>query len=250
MKPISIVVLPEDSAKDACEILQELVKKMLYLLDQTAPLDSREKIRLEPSTPAARTAFRGNGWQSLRERQKRVDLSQYIQSQLRRSDAEGFVILHMDGDRPYQQSQHGTDSANQRVFTELLVPGLRLALQDRPELLERILLIVPFYSIEAWLYQNTSEALRLYAQHYRTHQADIAQFQQWRQQPELLDEVNQPKGAVSIADRFNLELASRSFPAQRVFDVRKSFYQSVERLRACQPLCRALEAAATELNRT
>ena len=244
MRPISIVVLPEDSSSQACEVLQQLVAKMLYLIDPAAPLYDRQRVRLEPSSAGARQAFRGNGWHSLAQRQKRVDVLQYIQSQLKRPDVEGFVVAHVDGDRPYGQSAEGTQSPNQQRFDQLLAAPLRAALKDHPGLLERVVLVVPFYSVEAWLYQNTAVALALYEQHHRSHTHDKQQFKKWQQDPAALDELVKPKEAVAIGDRWNRELASEQFPAQRVYAVGKSFHKSVERLRACKPLVTALQAAS------
>ena len=40
---------------------------------------------------------------------------------------------------------------------------------------------------------------------------------------------------------FNLELATSRFPASEAYEVKKSFAESVDRLRGCAALCRALE---------
>lgn len=242
MRPVSIAVLTEDSAKDAHEVVQCLLRAMLKLIDEQLPLYDKKRIVLQPSNDPEKQAMRGNRWQAHTSREERILLQRYIQGQLKRTDVEGFVIVHVDGDRTYEQSKSGTESHNQARFEKDIVSKLRVSLQDRPELLERVVLMVPFYSIEAWLYQNTQEALRLYEQHYRTHTKDIAQLQDWQNDPSALDEVAQPKEKVSIGARFNRELASQRFPAQRVYEVEKSFHKSVERLRACAPLLAALLA--------
>ena len=246
MPPVSIAVLTEDSAKDAHEVVQCLLRAMLKLVDQQAPLYDKKRIELKPSVDPEKQAMRGNMWQAHTSRDARILLQRYMERQLKRTDVEGFVIVHVDGDRPYQQSKSGTESHNQARFERDILSKLRISLQNRPELLERVVLMVPFYSIEAWLYQNSKEALQLYAQHYATHTNDIERFRAWQQDPAVLDEIEQPKKTVSIADRFNRELASQQFPAQRVYEVEKSFHKSVERLRACRPLVAALEATRSQ----
>jgi hypothetical protein len=242
MRPVSIAVLTEDSAKDAHAVVQCLLRAMLKLIDEQLPLYDQNRIKLQPSEDPEKKAMRGNLWQAHRSREARILLQRYMERQLKRTDVEGFVIVHVDGDRPYEQSKAGTESHNQARFERDIVSTLRVSLQDRPELLERVVLMVPFYSIEAWLYQNTQEALRLYEQHYCTHTTHIAQLQDWQSDPSALDEVAKPKEKVSIGARFNRELASQRFPAQRVYAVGKSFHKSVERLRACAPLLAALLA--------
>ncbi len=243
MRPVSIAVLTEDSAKDAHAVVQCLLRAMLKLIDEQLPLYDQNRIKLQPSEDPEKKAMRGNLWQAHRSREARILLQRYMERQLKRTDVEGFVIVHVDGDRPYRQSKAGTESHNQARFEKDIFSKLRVSLQDRPELLERVVLMVPFYSIEAWLYQNTQAALRLYgAEPYCTHTTHIERFREWQQDPAVLDEIEKPKEAVSLGDRFNHELASQRFPAQRVYEVEKSFHKSVERLRACAPLLAALLA--------
>jgi hypothetical protein len=240
MKPVSILFLPEDQDPG---VLKAFLEKMLYLVDPGAPVYNPAKIGLTLASHFHHF-FSSGQWKSTAARQKRIDLIQFLQSQLQRPDIESFVIIHVDGDRPYAQSAEGTVSQNQQQLDALVTSRLRDGLQARPNLLDRFLVVVPFYSIEAWLYQNTDTALLLYQQHYRAHTHDMARFEAWRQNPEHLDEVEKPKEAVSLGAGFHLELATKGFPAQRVYDVRKSFYKSVERLCACRPLVAALQAAS------
>lgn len=242
MKPVSIAVLSEDGSSAAIQVLQSLVQKMLYLIDPAIPLHDPRRIRLLPSTEAARRAFVGSGWKSRAQRQMRVDLLQFMQSQLKRTDVESFVIFHVDGDRPYAQSKDGTESENRDVFEKLLMGPLRDMLQAHPDLWSRILLIIPFYEIEAWLYQNIPVAVRLCRQFHPTHTKDIKKLEDWQKDPTGLDEVESTKDAIIFRDKFNRELAEESFPAQRVYEAKKSFYKSVEKLRTCASLRAALDA--------
>lgn len=105
--------------------------------------------------------------------------------------------------------------------------------------LEHLILICPFRSIEAWLYQNITVAADIC---YREHQsAHLAELQAWEERREELDELPAPEKSICLAKAFNLELATRGFPAQEAYDVRKSFAESVDCLCACEALRRALE---------
>lgn len=250
MTPVSIAVLTEDSAKDAYEVVQCLLRAMLKLVDQQASLYDKKRIELKPSVDPEKQAMRGNMWQAHTSREARILIQRYIERQVRRHDAIGFVIIHVDGDRPYHQSKVGTESHNQQRLENDIISKVRISLQDQPSLLERIMIIVPFYSIESWLYQNIREALRLLDLHYRSHDGDRRQFQHWQNNRHELDEVSRPKELVSIHARFNRELACQNFPAQQVYDVEKSFHKSVERLRACRALIAALESTRSQWEQT
>nr|AGC71835.1 hypothetical protein [uncultured bacterium A1Q1_fos_1807] len=250
MTPVSISILTEDSGQDAYEVVHSLFRSMLKLIDAQLPLYDRSRISIQPSTDPERQAMRGNIWQAHKSREARILIQRYIERQVRRHDAIGFVIIHVDGDRPYHQSKAGTESHNQQRLENDIISKVRISLQDQPSLLERIMIIVPFYSIESWLYQNTREALRLLDLHYRSHDGDRRQFQHWQNNRHELDEVSRPKELVSIHARFNRELACQNFPAQQVYDVEKSFHKSVERLRACRALIAALESTRSQWEQT
>jgi len=100
-------------------------------------------------------------------------------------------------------------------------------------------LICPFRSIEAWLYQNLRAATEICN---REHQgAHVTKLQSWEQRRAELDELSAPEEELCLGKVFNLELATSRFPASEAYEVKKSFAESVDRLRGCAALCRALE---------
>lgn len=242
MTRLSIAVLTEDSSSDAYDVLHCLLRAMLKLVAETAAVYDKGPIALTPAAEAQRKAMRGNMWQAKTSRTERILIQRYIEGQLVRKDTAGFVVVHLDGDRPYCKSKSGSESHNQARFEKDILSKVRESFKNQPDILAKIILLVPFYSIESWLFQNTEAALALYERHYRTHEKDIAQFKTWQQDPSLLDEVEKPKETVSIKAKHNLDLAQNAFPAGKLDAVEKSFHQSVNRLRSSFPLVAALAA--------
>ena len=102
--------------------------------------------------------------------------------------------------------------------------------------------VVPFYSIEAWLFQHTEVAVRLCREKYKGR--DVGKFEAWQRDRAALDDVEKPKEAVCLLSAHNLECAGSGYPAQEVFDAGRSYAACVERLRACVELKSLLDATA------
>ena len=104
---------------------------------------------------------------------------------------------------------------------------------------DRLLLVCPFRSIEAWLYQNVRCAIDICR---REHQGrHVAELEEWQHQREELDELPEPEKKVCLAKAYNRELATDArFPAREAYDVKKSFAETVNRLKQCAPLRKAL----------
>lgn len=240
--PPSILLLTEDSGADAPQVLRALTERTLRLV---APGTDMDRVALVPAEAPARQAMRFNGWKARdgEGHKKRTELARALATQLARQDRAAFVFFHVDGDRPWSESQRGALSENVNAFERQVLPGVRLLLEQhgQVERLDRLFLIVPFYSVEAWLYQNTDELVRLYARHHPGH-ADLATLEAWRAQPGDLDEVPQVKRRLIVRDQHNLQLA-QVFPARRAHEVEKSYHRLVEQLRASAPLISALDAA-------
>jgi hypothetical protein len=97
MKP-SVLVLTEDGGKDgkpAFETVTALTKRLLAYIDQGC---DPEKISFDPATDAAREILVANQFTNRRDPRRRR-LYQVIAAQLKLAD--GFVVHHFDGDRPW-----------------------------------------------------------------------------------------------------------------------------------------------------
>ena len=243
------MVLTEDGGKDAYDTIRVLAKEMLKLL---VPAMRTDRIGFKPlEDENARRAVQANLWKSTRPEDRRsiVLLIRTIITELLKPD--GFVLYHIDGDQPWSQRM---SSDNVRQFHErMLAPireGLREALkkENHPEgehtkRLTRLRLLVPFYSIEAWLYQNTREAVRLCEE--EGCKQCRPKLKAWAQARASLDEVPRPKEVLCLRDRYNAHLASTGFPANEVYEADASFAHVVAELLDCTALTDALERTYT-----
>lgn len=252
----SLVILTEDSGEDGRATVEALAKRMLQLV---VPGHGSHRVLFIPREPREEEAMRGNVWKTdgknPLEYERRVRLLKYIARQLSLPDT--FVLFHIDGDRPWSERH---TSENVEKFDRLVRARLpqvvdrgransaKARSRARPDSeappppamrLEHLILICPFRSIEAWLYQNVAMAVDICRREHRG--AHTAELQAWNGRREEIDELPAPETSICLAKGFNLELATKGFPAQAAFDVKKSFAESVDRLSACEALCRALE---------
>lgn len=251
---ISIVILTEDSGKDGCATVEALARRMLHLV---VPGFGSHRVEFVPHEPREEEAMRGNVWKTdgknPKEHERRVRLLRYIARKL--SLPATFVLFHIDGDRPWAER----DTSENTAKFERLVRGRLPQVADRgrvnasrtkaraqtyadsppPLHLENLLLICPFRSIEAWLYQNLRAAIDICGREHRG--SHVAELEAWEGRRGDIDELPAPEKAVCLGKAFNLELATREFPAHEVYEVKKSFAETVERLRGCGALSRALE---------
>jgi hypothetical protein len=237
--------LTEDSADDAHETLSALVKKMLQLV---VPACQTQRIRFEPQGEGAARAMRGNLWKSRspRDRPKLVDLRQAIATKLveEADDVPGFVVFHVDGDRRWQDRTSSENVARfddyVRTYVEPIVRdalGRKRRGEETPARMARLRRLSPFYSVEAWLYQNTREARRLCEAGCGRH---VDLIDRWEAARGELDEIEKPKEALCFGAGHNRALATNGFPASAVFAVEKSYTAAVEHLLDCDALGAAL----------
>lgn len=250
---LSIVILTEDSGKDGRATVEALARRML---DLVVPDFQSHRIQFVPRDPAEEEAMRGNIWKTdgknPMEHERRVRLRRYIVRRL--SLQNSFVLFHIDGDRPWSE-RHTSENAEKFQKFRVTLPQVAdrgrannprprvdgtAHNESRPELhLENLILICPYRSIEAWLYQNLRVALDICNREHKG--AHHAKLQVWEAQRAELDELPAPEKALCLEKAFNLELAARGFPAREAYDVKKSFADTVDRLRSCDALVRALE---------
>ncbi len=245
-KLLSVMVLTEDSGAGAYDTVHALAKELLKLL---VPGVRTHRIDFKPlDDENARRAMHANLWKStnpLDQPSIRLLIRSIITELLKDT---GFVLYHIDGDRPWSERD---SSENVRGFRSRMLPpieaGVRFQLQRQPhdaqepgKRMKRLQLVVPFYSIEAWLYQNTREAGRLCEQE-GCGQCYPQKLAAWEQDRASLDEVTQPKNALCVQDKHNARLASSGFPAQEAYDAEASFHYAVLQLLECDELTTALE---------
>ncbi len=252
-KLLSVLVLTEDSGGDAYPTVRALTKEMFKLLVQGVQTDRIGFSPLEDA--AARQAMHANRWKSTDPRDERLVrlLIRSLVTELLKP--EGFVLYHIDGDRPWSAR---ASSENVRKFQERILRPVQRALDEElpkrapmvpvSERMRRFRLLVPFYSIEAWLFQNTREARRLCLEEgCGTCSSKLGAWEQDRAQ---LDEVLRPKendaDSLCLQDKYNAQLAETGFPAAQVYDAKASFTQAVDGLLECDELTALLEKTYAE----
>jgi hypothetical protein len=239
-----VLVLTEDRSNSANQTIQAILREILSFAAPAADLSTVEMSPVPDSRAAS--VLPGNLWKSAKKTANAgtMDLVDRIAIQL----AQGhFVVHHVDGDRTWTERE---TSENVLQYREVIERRVRGRLRDSkklrgPELdehMSRFLRIVPFWCIEAWLFQNTKEAIR----HCRgPDHLCRARLGEWESNRGKLDEERTPKELVCFGSKHNLDLATEGFPASAVVGAQKSFAAAVALVGSCAPLMQRLQAAAS-----
>ncbi len=234
MAHLSVLVLTEDSASSAGGVLAALVRRMFQFL---VPDIQTQLLDFEPPEDGLRRVISANRWKSASSEyhRLRLDLVRTVATFLARSNS--FVVFHYDGDVPYSEK---CGCPHDDRFLRHIVTPVRALLASKNGLdvdaaISRLLVVRPFYCIEAWLYQNYDILRGLVASHeYDTVTA-------WSDTPGIVEEVVRPWEHLSVGKSANALLAEKSFPTSSVFAAQRSFHDDILRLLGCAPLLEALE---------
>jgi hypothetical protein len=251
---LSILLLTEDGAKAAQETMEAIVRGMLRLIDGEHRADRVGVVR---PNQLARDVMKGNQWRARNPkdiglRQRIVVFGRFVAAKL--LERESFVLLHFDGDHAWADRRLAEDEkvADFVDFvSRRVVPALDHALHEqrrdgrdvdvdagRRAALLRFRRITPFYSIEAWLFQNTAEARRLCMATCGKH---LDEIQRWETDRGALDEIDKAKDQLPCVEtQQHVALAGSAFPAREVFAAGKSYAAAVDNLRRCRDLRSAL----------
>lgn len=227
---LTVLVLTEDGGEQAHATWETLLKKTFGVLVTGA---QTHRIRFEPQSDREKAATSGNMWKSsnLRDQAKIVDLRRTIATKMLEADPPGFVVFHVDGDQPWSQR---AQAENPRRFEEVLRAPVEALVRDRLAALERsgdiervskhLVLLVPCYEIEAWLYQSTDEVRKRCCQ----KPEHLARIEEWTANRAALDEEIRPKKEAlpCIGDRHN-EVLAKGFDADVVLSVGASYHAAV-----------------------
>ncbi|MCY1011916.1 hypothetical protein OV079_41515 [Nannocystis pusilla] len=236
-----MLLLTEDTGDDAHAVVKSLVEKMLFLVEPG--LDSK-RLKYPRADERARKGMGFNCYKSRspRDYAKKLLLAEAIVTHLLRSEGSALVFVHVDGDRRWSERDPEHLCENVYRFDEEILARVRAILDrhGRVDVIDRIIHVVPFWSVESWLFQNTEEALRILAETRPRYDEALARSEQWQRQPHLLDEQVRPKDEVAFQAKYNRRLAETRFPARRVNELGLSFAAVVMRLE--QPTLRRLLA--------
>lgn len=241
---LSVLILTEDTGEDAHATVTAVARKLLLLLEPGLDV---ERISFDRADERARAGMGFNCYNSSnpRDHGKKVALAQAIATHLLIADFPTAVFVHIDGDGPWSGRDPEFLCDNVRCFNDDIRERVRALLvrHGHGERLEHLAMLVPFWSIESWLFQNTRVALELCRKHHPRYVSAVPLFEAWRDTPAALDEVVRPKREVSFGSKFNRELAEQDLPAGRLKRLGLSFADTLER--ADRPALRRLLASLT-----
>lgn len=238
-----ILVLTEDHYP---EPLRGLVRVMLRLVQ---PNHDEKLIDVQGDHSDAQEAAQANQGKSRRKagHQRRVAIARAIATEI--FTESNFVFYHVDADRTFGAPREPKPE-NVLFFENILIvvrqhiEALKQQHGDTrstDEIINRIRLLLPYYSLEAWLFQNTRIGRELCQKHHRAQH--VGTFNEWEQNRSSLDEVEKPKDACCLNASHYRDLATREYPGRAVQAVGKSFTEAVDRLSSCEQLRAALERA-------
>lgn len=211
-------------AKRDFGVLQQIVGGMLRFIE------AHTKLHYIEFRPVAR-GVSGSYWKARKSkdvgvRLKRTTLLQEIATELLRGRV---MFFHVDGDCAWKQHKRAPVRDELARFRQDLLRVARQAPDSNIDesLLDDIFIaVVPFYSIESWLYAST--------EHLRTLTRDARELERiagWAADLGELDETPAIKLALpSIQDLHNHELAQH-IPAATLDALGKSYTDTIERVR-------------------
>jgi hypothetical protein len=239
---VTITVLTEDSENWGQLVLKRFAKQIVKLIN---PQCQTQLIRFEPTPQAARTATMANKWRSRAQRDHMaiVSLRRFLATKL--AQADSLVFFHFDADVTWARRDQ---CLTREQFAVLIKPQIRLLLQGRGRSLDdvalcmqRLIEIVPHYSIEAWTYQNNDALLRACRTHCGPqHPQHAALYETWATDPGCLDEIAMVKRQACVSNKKNLQLVESGFPWDRLMQVRKSFFAVVAQAQSRNPVVEAI----------
>jgi hypothetical protein len=234
----SVLVLTEDGSARASETIERLVKKLFRHLD---PRCETHRIHFEPGDEDARTVLTANQFKNPQHRYLRL-LYGYIATQLANPDR--FVVHHVDADRKWSERARKPSENAAAIERDILahvralLRGKKFSDAEIDRLMARYFSLVPYWELEAWLYQNTERALQLCR-----HAADCRcpeLLATWRADRALLDDVAHPSDQLCLGKRHNDDLLT-GYPTADVIAANTSLAAAIEPMLACDALLHAIE---------
>lgn len=238
----SVMLLSEDGSHRAGPTLKSLLKHVFRFIDERC---QTHRIDFQPPTDRdVQHILIANQW-SDRRRSERVKLYRFLSTQL--DDADAFVIHHIDADRRWSERDSDPPVHVTRVPTEVLA-HVRTILSKKysdaeiDERLQRYLLLVPYWELEAWLYQHTAVAERLCREHPSCRGSHAALLAEWRDDRSKLDDCEDPEALLRpcVGKQHNEALAGPGYPIKDVVAADTSLAAAVHEFFHCEPLLDAL----------
>jgi hypothetical protein len=253
---IVIYLIYEDKSKQMIEGWIALAKKIVRLVNPNCRTDL---IDFSPVlNKELKWAAIPSNWMSSnpKDYQKLIQFRRFLANLL--LEENSFVFFHFDADCPYHDFYN--ENKNKNFYDKYLngiLPYIQSIIYGHlskqhemaqshliDNLIKKIMTLIPSYSIEAWLYQNFRVIFQIFDRDFSNH-SDRKLFENWQKDPGQLDEIIQIKEKTALQDQYNSELATGSFPAQNIYDIGKSFHDSIQRIMDCKEFLLALEKIST-----
>lgn len=243
---LRFLILSEDSGAHATEVVWKL---LLNLLRQVRRDFREDRLLHVPLVADASRLVYANLWKSDRANHNQlVALTRELATIL--VDEKGWVVWHIDGDCTW--SEHTSNDPLKltlQKFDHVIKERVRNQLRrQKPDMAEdaidvclnKLILLRPHYSIEAWLYQAIDPLLKLYVTNGQSSHPDTIQLREvYQHDPSSLEEVPKIKDKFWVRSAFNLELASH-VKGQVLQNAQKSLAQAVQDLKQAPGLLAAL----------
>jgi hypothetical protein len=235
---VAVLLLTEDGSKWAFETLEQLCRRIVDWLTLTPQDEYGAWLTFAPVNDAARAEHvLGNWWKSgkPRDQGKVLRLCREIAEQILRP--EGFVFLHIDSDVTWGAGPSlNLDRFAEKIRTKVrdIVRG-HLDKQSldgvrKPRLdyvMSKLILVAPYYSIEAWLFANVD--------HLRKLGVTGPILDEWQADPTKLEQTIKPKESLSVKTEHYPALA-RELKTAALCELHSSFYDTLERAGECGSL--------------
>ncbi len=209
-KKLKIIIITEDAADDSFVTLKNIINSILknnfsnfqtHIIDYEFPEKHKD-------------IMKANLWTDKKPGNKITSFKRKLNSYI--NDTNTYVFWHFDGDKKWKDSKLGKSTKILDQFQKFVEP-----IKSRnKDLIDKIFLLVPFYSIESWLYQNDNALKKL----DKKAVSEILEMDDSN-----LDEIFKIKENFKLGSEANFEL-SKNFPYQKAYDVKKSFHHSVENI--------------------
>jgi hypothetical protein len=204
-----ILLITEDSSRQGIHVITTISKAILRRIFKH---ELRESIRFEPAESdlaleKSISILHGNKWRSKGRFDEYAirNLIQYVATIILQPG--GFVFWHLDGDTIWSLREQAITPSQ---FNKIILDRVHSLIDGKADPIKlnsiksKIKVIVPYYSIESWLFQNEELAIKLCQTHRYTE--DITKFTAWSKDRSLLDEIMKPKDQVKMGSRYNNEL--------------------------------------------
>ena len=251
---MSIVLISEDGSQSSEAVLENVIKRtFVHCVDsetQTHRIEFRPLRDAKLGEPALASAVCANSWKQ-KKSSVRVDIIGFIRFLATNLGADfeipRFVFMHFDGD--CQWSNRAACENRTKFFAEVLpkveylLKGKGLTDEAIALSLARLKLIVPFYSIESWLYTSRAECIT-YCREVYPEDAGCQTLFDEAQSSAGFDEVLVIKEMACFGSRFNVNLA-KLFPVADAYDHNCSYADFVNQLMKCAQITSALKSTCS-----